>query len=228
LADYLAGRNADIVIERDDGFIDREGVKGYLASFRQWRTVERKAMRFVRGRVLDIGCGASRVALHLQARGHEVVGIDISPGAVSISKDRGARIVRRMSLEALDDRLGPFDTVTMLGNNFGLIGTPQRAPRLLRKISRVMTSQGRIVAGCLDPHQTDDPDHLAYQRRNRARGRPPGQLRLRLRYRGYATPFFEWLFVSPDEMERLLEATDWKIGRLLRGDASYVAILEKN
>ncbi len=77
-------------------------------------------MRFVRGRVLDIGCGAGRVALHLQGRGHEVVGIDISPGAVRSSKGRGVKIVRQMSLETLDDRIGRFDTVIMFGNNFGL------------------------------------------------------------------------------------------------------------
>jgi len=108
-----------------------------------------------------------------------------------------------------------------------LVGTPQRLRPLLRRISRVTSSQARILAGRGDPYQTDDPDHLAYQRRTKARGRMPGQLRLRLRYRRYSTPWFEWLFLSSAEMGRLLEGTDWRIARLLSGDGSYVAILEK-
>jgi ubiquinone/menaquinone biosynthesis C-methylase UbiE len=40
----------------------------YLAPFRNWWPQERRAMRFVRGRVLDLGCGAGRVSLGLQPR----------------------------------------------------------------------------------------------------------------------------------------------------------------
>jgi SAM-dependent methyltransferase len=228
LADRLSGQNANVVLEREDGFIvSTRELETYFTPFRRWPAVERKAMRFVRGRVLDIGCGAGRVALHLQGRGHEVVGIDTSPGAVRTSKARGVKTVRQIALETLDERIGRFDTVIMLGNNFGLVGSPQRVSPLLRRISHVTSSQARIVAGCLDPYRTDDPDYLAYQRRNRARGRMPGQLRLRLRYRRYSTPWFQWLFFSPGEMGRLLEDTDWRIARLLSGEGSYVAILEK-
>ena len=39
-------------------------------------------MRFVRGKVLDLGCGAGRVGLHLQSRGHEVVGVGAHPDLV--------------------------------------------------------------------------------------------------------------------------------------------------
>jgi SAM-dependent methyltransferase len=61
--------------ERDDGWFDvSAGAPAYFAApLRRWPSVERRAMREVRGRVLDVGCGAGRLALYLQARGHEVV-----------------------------------------------------------------------------------------------------------------------------------------------------------
>src|SRR4051794_33970142 len=38
------------------------GPELYFAGFRSWHRAERRAMRFVRGSVLDIGCGAGRDA----------------------------------------------------------------------------------------------------------------------------------------------------------------------
>ena len=40
-------------------------------------------MRMVRGRVLDIGCGAGRFALYLQGKGLDVTGIDLAPAPPS-------------------------------------------------------------------------------------------------------------------------------------------------
>ena len=88
--DHLEGRRAHEVIERSDGYVDvSAGPAAYFEPFRRWLPVERRAMRYVRGRVLDVGVGAGRVALHLQERGHEVVGIDNSPLAVEVSRRRG-------------------------------------------------------------------------------------------------------------------------------------------
>ena len=86
----------------------------------------------------------------------------------------------------------------------------------------------RIVAGSNDPYATEDPARLAYQERNRKRGRMPGQLRLRVRYRGLIGPWFDYLIVSPDEMATILEGTQWRIRRVLqeRGSGYYVAVLE--
>ena len=61
-------------------------------------------------------------------------------------------------------------------------------------------------AGSNDPYATEDPAHLAYQERNRERGRMPGQLPLRVRYRDLIGPWFDYLIVSPNEMGTILEA----------------------
>ena len=60
----LEGRGAQEIMERDDGFIYAGDPSDYFAPFRRWPPVERRVMRYVRGRVLDVGCGAGRVALH--------------------------------------------------------------------------------------------------------------------------------------------------------------------
>jgi SAM-dependent methyltransferase len=211
------------IIERDDGFLDTAKFL-YFAPVTRWPAVERRALRWVRGRVLDAGLGAGRVALELQRRGRSVVGIDISPGAVEVARERGVRDVRLLAFEEVDDSIGQFDTIVMLGNNFGLFGSPSKARRLLRRLRPLAD---RIVAASIDPHATEDPAHLAYQERNRRRGRMAGQLRLRVRYRDLIGPWFDYLLVSPDEMASILEGTQWRITRLLQsGTAYYVAILE--
>jgi SAM-dependent methyltransferase len=230
LEDALAGQDVLEIIERDDGFIQasRFGPDAYLAPYRRWPARQRRAMRLVRGRVLDVGCGAGRVPLHLQERGQEVVAIDNSPGAVEISRRRGVRDVRLLSIDDVNESLGAFDTIVMFGNNFGLFGSRVKAKRLLRRFHHVTTARGRIVAESLDPYATTDQVHLDYHARNRARGRMSGQLRIRVRYRDHATPWFDYLLVSRDELEAIVEGTGWKVARILDGDSElYVAVLEK-
>jgi SAM-dependent methyltransferase len=225
----LEGRETAEIIEREDGFIGASlfGPAAYFAPFRRWPAHQRRAMRFVRGRVLDVGCGAGRVCLHLQERGQDVVGIDISPGAIEVCRRRGVRDARLVSIDDVDESLGAFDTIVMLGNNFGLFSSAQKANRLLRRFHRLTTARGRIVAETRDVQATDDPGHLAYQARNRKRGRLSGQIRIRVRYRELATPWFDYLMVSPDELRTLAEPAGWKIARILESDDTYVAVLEK-
>ena len=225
----LDGRETVEIVERDDGFIDagRLGPRMYFAPFRRWPAHQRRAMRYVRGRVLDVGCGAGRVCLHLQERGHDVVGIDISPGAVEVCRTRGVRDARVLSIDDVDESLGALDTVVMFGNNFGLFASAAKAKRLLRRFHRLTSDRGRIVAETRDVHATDDPAHLAYQARNRGRGRMSGQIRIRVRFRDRATPWFDYLMVSPEELAGLLDGTGWQIARILDSDDTYVAVIDK-
>jgi len=214
----LDGSSPEIV-ERDDGFITTVRLS-YLAPVARWAPVERRALRWVRGRVLDVGTGAGRVALELQERGRVVAAIDISPGAVEVAQRRGVRDVRLLAFENVDELPGHFGTAVMFGNNFGLFGSRAKARRMLRGLRQRVD---RIVATSNDPYRTEDPVHLAYQERNRARGRMSGQLRLRVRYRDLTGPWFDYLIVSPDEMTEIVEGTGYEIRRFIRDEHSYYA-----
>ncbi len=230
--DYLKGRRgAPEIVERDDGFISvSAGAKFYFAEYKDWDGRERKAMRHVRGRVLDVGCGAGRVSLYLKNKGFYALGVDVSPLAIHVSKTRGLKNARVMPITKISSKLGKFGTIIMFGNNFGLFGNPHRAKWLLKRFHRLTTDNARIIVESLDPYKTNDPDHLEYHRFNKRRGRMPGQVRIRVRYRKYVTPWFDYLLVSKQEMRNILNGTGWGIERTLTSSKSpaYVAIIEKH
>ena len=211
---------------RKYGFVEAAKI-GYFAPVARWPAVERRALRWVRGRVLDAGVGAGRAALELQRRGRKVVAIDVSAGAVDVARGRGVRDVRLLAFEEVDESLGRFDTIVMFGNNFGLFGDARKARARLRRLYRVTNGLGRILAGSADPHRSQKPDHFLYVERNRERGRMTGQVRFRVRHRRAATPYFDFLFVSSAEMHDLAARAGWQLVRALNGENGYVGVLEK-
>ena len=224
------GKEASEIIERDDGFFEANprGTAFYFSEYKDWNPTERKAMEFVKGRVLDIGCGAGRHSLYLQNVGFNVLGIDSSPLAIKICKLRGLKRARVMPIEELNAKPGSFDTVIMLGCNFGLFGGFKKAKRLLKKLYKLTSKSGLIVASTRDTYKTDNPDHLAYHKFNKKRGRMAGQLRLRVRYGKFVGRWFDYLIVSKKEMEEIIEGTGWKIKKFIDSDGSeYIAVIEK-
>lgn len=231
LAQYEGRANTDAeIIERDDGFIATGSHPGlYFSEYKDWSRAERQALRHVAGRVLDVGCGAGRHALYLQSKGFDVTGIDLSPGAVRLCRLRGVKKVLVRSIVDVD-KFAPasFDAVLMLGNNFGLFGSRAGARRTLNKLARVTTGAARIVAQSIDPYDTDNPEHLAYHRRNLARGRMGGQIRMRVRYGRAKGHWLDYLLVSRGEMEGLLEGTAWRVEKFIPAEGpNYAAVIAK-
>ena len=223
----LEGHAAQEIMERDDGLIYSGDPADYFAPFRRWPVAERRAMRAVRGRVLDIGCGAGRVSLHLQSRGHEVVAIDESPLAVQVAARRGVRQAQVCSLGALDPALGIFDTILLLRNNFGLVGEESSVARLLQQLTTLTSVRGRIITDSVDPERVDDPVFREYHIANNQAFRPRAQ-RYRVRWQKYATPWFDYLMFSPAEMEQIIAGSGWHVARFIDdGTPRYLAVLEK-
>jgi len=216
------------LIERDDGLIDLGSAEPYFREHKDWPVHEREAIEFAHGMVLDIGCGAGRVALHLQQKGYKVLAIDNSPLAIKVAKLRGVRNPRILQIRSIRTLTGPFDTIVLYGNNFGLFGGMAPARRLLKAMHRITSEDATIIASATDPYQTNDPAHLAYQARNRKRGRMGGQIRMRVRYRQYRGDWFDYLLASPAEVRRIVAKTGWRIRTIVKSPGpAYVVILRK-
>jgi SAM-dependent methyltransferase len=232
LMDWARGGTAPEIIERDDGVTDLgAGHEFYVAKFKDWDSSERRSLRYVRGRIIDVGCGAGRVTLYLQQRGFDVVGLDASRLAIRAARLRGVKNAWCMSIDDLSGRVASFDTIVLFGNNFGIFGTPERLRRLLGVWARRTSPAARILAQSTNPYCGGAPTiDRAYYRRNKQKGLMPGQVRVRTRYRGYVGEWSDWLFVSRNEMRILLRGTGWHPTKILGGlpGDSYVAVLEKD
>ena len=227
---YYKGREVSEIVERDDGFINASIhlPKIYFSKYEDWHAVEKRAMEFVKGRVLDIGCGAGRHSLYLQRKGFDVLGIDNSPLAIKVCKLRGLKNAKVMSIENVNFKPNSFDTIVMMGNNFGLFGSFKKARKLLKKIREMTSENALIIADTRDPYKTDNPDHLEYHRLNKEKGRMGGQVRIRIRFGKYVGRWFDYLMVSKKEMEEILKGTGWKVKEFIDSeDAEYIAIIEK-
>jgi len=229
--DYFVGRPLGVeIVERDDGFINSGAGGAYLSPFEDWPAREKSAIRFAKGRVLDIGCGAGRHSLFLQAKGLEATGVDISPLAIRVCRARGLRDARLMSIDDVGPSLGKFDTILMLGNNFGLFSNKTKARVLLGRFLKMTNRKARIIAESLEIYRPPvDPAHRRYHLTNRRRGRMPGQVKIRIRYRSLATPWFDYLLASKKEMKEILKGTGWRAKRFFSSKGpSYIAIIERD
>lgn len=228
---HLKGRGGPEIVERDDGHIAVSVGPGlYFSEYKDWKPREKKGIRYARGRILDIGCGAGRHSLYLQNKGFDVTGIDNSPLAIQVCKARGLKKAKVLSItETHRLKPGTFDTILMLGNNSALFASPKRGKWLLRRFLKITSPKARIIAENLDPFKTDDPDHLEYHKRNIAKGRAPGQVRIRVRFGKHIGEWFDYLFVSKKEMEDIIKGTGWRIRKYIEteGSPGYVAIIEK-
>jgi cyclopropane fatty-acyl-phospholipid synthase-like methyltransferase len=228
LLDACNGLEVNEIIERDDGFVTSTSNKVYFSNYEAWSPVEQKAMLFVKGRVLDIGCGAGRHSLHLQKRGFNVTGIDVSPLALKVCKERGLKKIKLMALENVHFTPESFDTILMMGNNFGLFGNFKKAKKLLTRFHRMTSKDGLIIASSNDPYKTDNAAHLQYHKMNKRKGRMSGQVKIRVRYQGYKGKWFDFLMVSKEEMTQILSNTGWKVSKFLdTGGSYYTAIIKK-
>jgi hypothetical protein len=88
--------------------------------------------------------------------------------------------------------------------------------------------RGRIIGASRDRTKDRDPDMRRHVQKNRRLGYLSGQSRIRIRYRGYVTPWFDYFRIPPEELSELLDGTGWAVHRLLQSEGGlYVAVIDK-
>lgn len=227
LLDALSGGEGRHFIERDDGLLETMDASLFFSEPRSWPNSELLALESLSGRVLDVGAGAGRHSLMLQNHGCEPMALDISPGAIDVCRSRGVEWTFKGTVqELLEFPVEPFDAIILMGSNLALLQSEAKATGLFRAMASVLKPGGIVVGTCLDPHRTDNPDHLAYHAANRSAGRPAGQVRMRFRYQRITSPWMSILFLSRDELSRLAARNGWKVLDVTRPNPDYLAVLQ--
>jgi SAM-dependent methyltransferase len=99
------------------------------------------------GAVLDLGCGPGRMAHELSGRGHRVVGVDVLPEAIELTRSRGVEALHRDVFTELPGE-GTWQSVLLADGNIGIGGDPVA---LLRRVASLLCAGGRAVVDVEGP-----------------------------------------------------------------------------
>lgn len=221
----FSGRVATHEIERDDGRIEIfESAANYFTAPRS--SAEGELLGGLEGPVLDLAAGAGSYTLYLQGLGVDVTAAEYSTGARDVCRARGCQKVVPIDLRAVELDPGAFGSIIVMGNTLGAHQTPDTMPDFLQALRRGVKSSGRLLFTMIDPLDTIDEGHLRYQRQNRIQGRPPGLIRMRIRYDGMSDAWMDLWMLTDDELARLASETGWVLAEERRNGPWRIRLLE--
>jgi SAM-dependent methyltransferase len=108
----------------------------------------RFVLAFSPASVLDAGCGTGRVAIELDRRGVDVVGVDLDPSMLATARGLapGLRFVQADLADPTLD-LGRAFSLVVLAGNVPLFTPPGTQPALVAGCARHLAPGGLLVAG---------------------------------------------------------------------------------
>ncbi len=213
IADYHAtGKAAKLRVFSPMFDEDEIPVATLFRSMDDMPALEKEALMAARGRILDVGAGAGCHSLALQAMNKQVVAIDISPLSVATMRERGVLDVREQDFFALD---GQFDTILMLMNGIGIVGTLARFPEFFMQVDRLLAPGGQLLCDSSDIcYIFEDEDGFidltgieGYY----------GELTYQMQYKGVKGEPFPWLFVDYETLSEQAQRQGFEAELLARG-----------
>ena len=185
--------------------------------------IERQALDMARGKTLDVGAGAGCHSLVLQQHGINVTAIDISPLSVQTMKDRGVKNVIEQDFFTLD---GQYDTILMLMNGIGIVGTMERMPEFFHHLDKILASGGQVLCDSTDisyVFETEDgiielPSNPNYY----------GEVSFQMQYEDIIGKPFNWLYLDADTLRQQAERNGYTVEIAAQGEHyDYLARITK-
>jgi SAM-dependent methyltransferase len=128
--------------------------------------------------VLDVGCGPGRHVLALAERGVVALGIDITPAALDLARQRGAPVLARSVFERVPGA-GRWASALLLDGNLGIGGHPAA---LLERVAALLAPGGTVLVELGPVGDRADAEVVRFD------------------IEGVEGPWFAWTAVGPDDL----------------------------
>ena len=116
--DYFMGiDDAEVTVHNNKGDDEIMPVRYFFRTYDEMPYLEKTAIKYYTGKVLDIGAGSGCHSLVLKSKGLDVTSIDIKKGFTDIMKKRGLQKVIHSDIFNFNSE--KFDTLLMLINGIG-------------------------------------------------------------------------------------------------------------
>ena len=213
--DFHRNGSADVLKVYSSDFDDDEiPVSDLFREYEDMPYIERVALDQAAGRVLDVGAGSGCHSLALAKAGKESVAIDISPLSVEVMRERGvdARLVNLYD----DSFAEKFDTVLMLMNGTGIIGTLENMETFFTRIRQLLNPGGCVLIDSSDLRYLfeEEDGSLMIDLADDYYGLVDYQMQ----YKDVLGEPFDWLYVDFDTLAYYAEENGFKAEMVANGE----------
>ena len=192
-------------------------------TYEEMPEIERKALDMTRGKTLDVGAGSGCHSLVLQGRGVDVTAIDISPLSVETMRQRGVKKVVEQDFFTIG---GKYDTILMLMNGIGIVGTLERMPEFFRHLDKILATGGQVLCDSSDISYVfeDENGLIDYP----DTGHYYGELSYRMQYKDTIGEPFDWLYIDAETLRKEAEKNGYAVEVVAVGEHfDYTALITK-
>ncbi|WP_396158550.1 class I SAM-dependent methyltransferase [Flavobacterium sp.] len=204
----------DLVTETNISEVDEMSVEYLFRNYKEMPKIEKKALQLCKGKVLDVGCGAGSHALHLQQKGFEVTGIDLSANAIKACELRGLKNSRVQNVLEVENE--KFDTILLLMNGAGIFGTLAEASKYLQKLKSLLNPNGQILV------DSSDIIYMFDQEEDGGFMVPTdgyyGELIFTVSYKGETDVAFPWLYLDYNTLQNAVHANGLQCELVIEGN----------
>lgn len=193
-------------------------------SFEEMPDIEQKALNMATGRILDVGAGAGCHSMALQKMGKDVEAIDISPLSVATMKARGIEKVKEQDFFTITEQ---YDTILMLMNGIGIVGTTGKLPQFFKHIESILTPGGQLILDSSDLcYLYEDEDGIVYLPES---DKYYGELTYQMQYKEVKGDSFPWLYIDFATLSEIATMCGFTVELIAEGEHyDYLARITRN
>lgn len=192
----------------------------FFRDFAQMPPLEQTALQMVKGKILDVGCGAGSHSLYLQQQNFDVTSIDISPNAIKTCQLRG---LRKAQIANVMEFGGTYDTILLLMNGTGICGSLENVIPFLKKLKSILNSNGQILIDSSDLTYMFDEDEIQQKHHESAYY---GQLSFTVSYKNEVENTFDWLYLDFNTLQHQAKSAGLACELVFAGESNeYLARL---
>lgn len=177
--------------------------------------IEQKALELAQGKILDVGAGSGCHSLELQKMGKCVKAIDISELSVEVMKESGVEnaVVEDFFQIKNDER---FDTILMLMNGAGIVGTIDRLPEFFEHLKNILAPGGQVLLDSSDIRYIFEDEDGSFE--INLNDGYYGELEYQMQYKRIKGEPFPWLYIDFATLQYYAEEAGFEATLIEQGE----------
>lgn len=214
----------DILVESDLVEDDFLPIKHIFRNYSDFPKLEVTAMKYCKGKILDVGAAAGPHAKYLVEQGFDVSTVEMSPLAHRYLQEV-LPLSTHYSTTIQSFNIGEFDTILLLMNGIGLAGTFEEVTPFLTHVASLLNPGGSILCDSTDVQNVfEDEEGGLWVDLN---ANYYGEFKFNMKYKNAESGWFNWVYVDLKNLEKFANDAGLYLTLLDDDENSFLVQLTK-